>query len=211
MSLFEIEKILNTPIDSNCYVIYKKNSGSCLIIDPGSEDSGRILDFLLNNKLTPGYIILTHEHFDHIWSLNELRNRYNVKVICSANCAARIVDRKKNMSIFYNQIGFDSYPADILIENDTYCLDFNETQIRFIIAEGHSPGGMFILQASNLFSGDTLIPGLKTVVKFPGGSKEKLENTLRKIKYLYSSQIQWIYPGHGDIVPFNNALLDYAI
>ena len=62
----------------------------------------------------PEYIFLTHEHFDHIWGVNLLKEIYNSHLICSLTCSQKIVNKKKNMSIFYNQVGFEIYPVDII-------------------------------------------------------------------------------------------------
>jgi hydroxyacylglutathione hydrolase len=101
-----VERILNKPIDSNSFVIYTKENKSCILIDPGTEDSADLIFFIENNNLQPEFIFLTHEHFDHIWGVNKLKDIYNSRIVCSGDCASKIVDIKKNMSVFYNHILF---------------------------------------------------------------------------------------------------------
>ena len=67
-----IYKIKNSPIISNCYILY--SDSKCIIVDPGSSSNIEILEFLKLNNLSPEYIFLTHEHFDHIWGLNDLKS-----------------------------------------------------------------------------------------------------------------------------------------
>ena len=62
----------NQPIDSNCYVIYEEYHKSCIIIDPGTYGSKEVIKFIDSKNLIAEYVILTHEHFDHIWGVNAL-------------------------------------------------------------------------------------------------------------------------------------------
>ena len=62
-------------LQANCYIIEKNNK--CLIIDPGDE-ADKIIKEISNLK--PVGIIITHYHSDHIGALNEIKNKYNLKV-----------------------------------------------------------------------------------------------------------------------------------
>jgi glyoxylase-like metal-dependent hydrolase (beta-lactamase superfamily II) len=190
--------IKNKPIDSNSYVIYQNGNVGCIVVDPGTEECLDLFQFLESHGLIPEYIILTHEHFDHLWGVNKLKDLFSSKTICSASCAEKIVDRKKNMSVFYNQVGFQSYPADILIENINCNFIWNTIRFEFVITEGHTDGSICIISEDKLFTGDTIIKNHKTVVKFPGGNKEKLQNSLKLIFSKFEGQKIHVYPGHGD-------------
>lgn len=74
-------KIENYPVASNCYVLYDKSQGNtCILVDPGSENCDSLERTLEEHELLPEYIILTHEHFDHIWGCNYLTNKYKCKL-----------------------------------------------------------------------------------------------------------------------------------
>ena len=45
----DIERIINLPINSNCFIIYKSGFSSCIILDPGSKDCSAIINFI-NSK-----------------------------------------------------------------------------------------------------------------------------------------------------------------
>lgn len=196
MSFF-VEKIVNKPIDSNSFIIYTDKNKSCIIVDPGSEKSKNLIEFINEKQLEPEYIFLTHEHFDHIWGVNKLKDIYDVKIISSKECSLNIVNKKKNLSVFYDQVGFDCYPADILIEDIENKLSWNDNCIRFFKTKGHSEGSICFSISNYLFTGDTLIKDEKTVTKLPGGNKEKLIlsnvlllNNFEKINPL-------VYAGHN--------------
>lgn len=197
-----IKKIINKPIDSNCYVLYTNKNRSCLVIDPGTEDCIKLLCFLNKHHLNPEYIILTHEHFDHIWGVNKLKDTFKCKIVCSKNCSEKIIDKKKNLSVFYNQIGFETYRADIIVSNNSN-FKWSDFPMEFLETPGHSNCCVCILIDNILFTGDTIIGGQKTVCKLPGGSKTKLKESLETISNkIYGKRIM-IYSGHGDSFLFS--------
>ena len=61
---------------SNCYILTAESHA--LIIDPNCYQE--IHSYLANHQLVPEYIILTHEHCDHIAALNDMRKNYDLKV-----------------------------------------------------------------------------------------------------------------------------------
>ena len=192
-----VERILNKPIDSNSFVVYTSENKRCIIIDPGTEDSADLITFIQINNLQPEFIFLTHEHFDHIWGVNLLKDLYNAQIVCSLSCAEKIVNRKKNMSVFYNQVGFETFPADIIV-NDECKIKWHNKILQIIETPGHTDGSICISINDNLFTGDTIIKDHKTVIKLPGGSKDKLKFSLSKIFLTFSNQRMNVYPGHGE-------------
>jgi hydroxyacylglutathione hydrolase len=193
-----IERIPNKPIDSNCFVVYSTDDECCIIIDPGTEDCADLIGFIEDLNLKPEYILLTHEHFDHIWGVNRLKCIYKLKLVCSRDCAAMLIDKKKNMSVFYNQVGFETCPADILIEDINNQLEWNCKHLEFIATRGHSEASICILIDNNLFTGDTIIRNNKTVVKLPGGNKNKLKDSLLLLDKKFLGKHLQIHSGHGE-------------
>ncbi len=193
-----IKQLYNNPIKSNCYILYNLDiSRNCIIIDPGARDPTEIFKFIQDNNLNPEYIVLTHEHFDHIWSCNELRAKYNVKIICSKECACSVSDNKKNHSLFYNQKGFVLNNIDLIVEDINFNLKWLDYNLSFFIALGHTASGICFTIDRFLFTGDTLLKGAKTVTKLYTGSKEGLAKTISIIN-TYKNLNFKVYPGHGD-------------
>ena len=196
-----INKIKNSPITSNCYILYIDSK--CIIVDPGSSNNDKLFDFLNLKNLTPEYIFLTHEHFDHIWGLNDLRSRYlNLKVISSLECSNSIICSKKNMSAFYKDINFTCLKSDIIF-NESFEFDWMGANFHFFVTEGHSLGSICILFNNNLITGDTIILNEKTVTKLPNGSESKLKSSLLKISEKITFPIN-ILAGHGEDFSINN-------
>ena len=59
----------------NCYLLEKNNT--CLLIDPG-DDLDKIIKFIGNKNIIG--ILLTHSHFDHVSSVEDLVSIYNYPV-----------------------------------------------------------------------------------------------------------------------------------
>jgi glyoxylase-like metal-dependent hydrolase (beta-lactamase superfamily II) len=169
-----------------------------VIIDPGTADCFDLLDFLKSKNLTPDFIMLTHEHFDHIWGVNTLLQTFGCKLIASTDCSEKIMNKRRNLSLFYDQIGFETPNANIIIKEGNTILTWNNNIIECIESKGHSSGSICILSDNKLFTGDTIIKDYKTVVKLPGGNKSELKVTLEKIFLMFNKKKIIVFPGHEE-------------
>jgi glyoxylase-like metal-dependent hydrolase (beta-lactamase superfamily II) len=198
----QLHTFKNHPIDSNCYLIYEEEDKSCIIIDPGTNGSIEIIEFIDSKKLIVDYVILTHEHFDHIWGVNALVEFADPTIIASQYCANMVKDKKKNLSLFYDQVGFVVTKEIKSIEYLQESITWGKHILKFIHTPGHSESSISVYINQNLFSGDLMIKGLKTITKLPTGNKNKLIHSLELIKNNFSNKNVIIYPGHGDFFFF---------
>ncbi len=190
----KVSRFINNPITSNCYVIYKKGEKSCLLIDPGDNNPEKLMLFLEQKNLSPEYIILTHEHFDHVSGANSLRSTYSCKLIATKECSNSLPNPKKNLSVFHDNIGFSVAHADIIVANEHF--EWGAQSLRFLKTPGHSPGGLCFHLGNNLFTGDTILQNYKTVTKIVGGNKQHLLASLNEIFSTFDGDTM-IFPGHG--------------
>ena len=201
-----IEIIKNKPIDSNCFVIYNNSSSDCIIVDPGTKDCSDLLLFLNQKKIVPEYILLTHEHFDHILGVNKLLELFNCEIVCSEKCMEYIGNKKKNLSVFQDQIGLEISTKNVrIVSNEVLELGNYIIQIKETL--GHSLGSVSFWVNEILFTGDVFIKDTRTVTKLPGGCKKQLKSTLNELYELFSQRDMVVYPGHGEIFRFNE--IDY--
>ena len=105
-------------LETNCYILEKDNK--CLIIDPGDE-----IDKIKRNiKYQVVGILITHNHFDHVGALEELKVEYKTKVYDFYNI------EKSEMSIeeFYFKIiknpGHSIDSISFLFNENLFCGDF---------------------------------------------------------------------------------------
>lgn len=157
-----IERYVNELMTSNCYVVVDEESKTCLVIDPGSVKSEREIAYIKDNCLTPEYIIISHEHTDHNWGVNALREAFpGIKLVCSELCSKNIVMANNAYFLFYYDDPTYSYevePADILIKDQIEQMDWHGHKIIFYFTPGHSFGSMCIKIDNLLFTGDTIMP-----------------------------------------------------
>ena len=165
-----------------------------MVIFAGDVEIGQLHSFLSIQRLKPEYVLLTHEHFDHCWGCNHYSE---LPVVCTSPCSDNIRSSQSNLSFYFDNKGFavksDSMKVDIMDNS----LIWHGNHVRFFPVKGHSPGGMLITAGHFLFSGDTLIKDLKTVVKLKGGSRDELLIDLSLIKSFVGNNYT-VYAGHGD-------------
>ncbi len=66
-----IKRIIVGPVQTNCYLVGDGETKEGVIIDPGAEP-GKIFSAIKENGFAPKFILLTHNHFDHIGALENL-------------------------------------------------------------------------------------------------------------------------------------------
>lgn len=156
------------------------------------------------------YIMLTHEHYDHISGVNYWKNRTGANVICSSICADNIQSAKKNMSHYFQAFcqmqTWAPWSDDIIVEDYSCTADIiydREYDIQWIghsihcnLLPGHSEGGTcIIIDNSYMFSGDSIIWGYEPTLRFPGGSRKQwVHDSLPKLRSLDENIT--VYPGH---------------
>ena len=197
--MLKIERFVNELMTSNCYIVADEASKHCICIDPASEKSLREIEYIESNGLTLDYIILTHEHTDHNWGVNSLREHFpDSKLVCSEPCNKYVKKTNRAYFLFYYDdpdYRYEIAPANILIHEDC-SLDWNGLQIKFIMTPGHSYGSMCIDIDGMLFTGDTIMP-FKPYFNGRDSNEEDWKLSIHKINHFYSKDCQ-IYPGHGD-------------
>ncbi len=197
------------PIDARMYITIENRKA--MIIDPCI--SGDALMYLENEQVEDIFVILTHEHYDHISGVNWLRGQFeNVHILCSQACAEALSSSHKNLSAFSNALYMDkdmdksleeygwefdySCSADETFEGE---MEFDWEGHHFYLKEtpGHSKGSIcIIMDGKYLFSGDSLVTGHPTITRLPGGSKKDFQNiTVPFLKNLNPEML--VYPGHG--------------
>ena len=99
----KVVRIINQPVTSNCFLLYDREvNNDCLVVDPGSEYPDELEQLLRDLNLYPKYILLTHEHFDHIWGCNYLVEKYHSKIICSVLfCVLRLYRMLKEIILCF--------------------------------------------------------------------------------------------------------------
>lgn len=196
----KIERFINSIFTSNSYIIYSDDSHYAFVIDPG--DSNVIIECLEKNKKKLKGILITHSHFDHIYGINDLQQRYpETNVYASYYAIDGMMSEKLNGSL-YMEIPFVIIRKDIIIikEGDIIPL-FNTDRINVFETPGHDRDCLSFQINDNLFTGDALIPGIKVHTKSKYSNKIQAEESKEKIFKIFIDETM-IWPGHA-----NNTLL----
>ena len=170
---------------ANCYVVADEKTLACAVIDPGDE-SGAVLDYLEENRLSCRLILLTHGHADHVSAAAALAEETGAQV-CMSRRDARVP--------LGTGAGF------VPPENTRFCTDGEQLcagGLAFTVMEtpGHTPGGLTFRCEDALFTGDTLFSGSCGRTDLPGGSMPALLASLARLAALEGDFE--IYPGHMD-------------
>ncbi len=196
----QVHRLINHPVDSNCFVLEGDIDNRCIVIDPGTEDCKELFVFLKERKLTVQYIFLTHEHIDHIIGCKALKEHYpEAQLVCSDLCAAHLNDTRYNLSRFAEQFTpRDSFPDADMVYSDELVIKWQGIKAHFFKAMGHSPGSSHALIDNCLFVGDTYIYHYKTTTTLPGSSKQELVKTFESLMNDFNDENIIIYPAHFD-------------
>ncbi len=75
--------VLGVPMgrfQTNCYVIGDRGAGTCVVVDPGETADQHVPSIVDQLGCTVEAILLTHAHVDHVWSVPQLAERWDVGV-----------------------------------------------------------------------------------------------------------------------------------
>lgn len=155
-------------LDTNCYII--TNNNHALIIDPGDE-ADKIISFIEDKKLIVDEIIITHNHFDHIGALNEVKEKFNVPVKDKNNLEEK---EYKTTNFTYKVIYTPGHT------NDSITLYFEEENIMFV--------------------GDFIFENGIGRTDLPTGNMKEMINSLYKMKKYYKDIIVFPGHGNNTIL-----------
>ncbi|MBN1183757.1 MAG: MBL fold metallo-hydrolase [Bacteroidales bacterium] len=202
---------------TSCYLIIGKE---IVMVDAGMPNKLQLFKKVLSkNKIDPArikLIVLTHSHFDHCGSANDIRDLTGAKIAihksekeCVEHDKALIpkgVNFKGKITqplIFTFKISFPKFTPDILLDNEPYPLSEYGIDGQILHTPGHTTGSLSVI----LNSGEAFV-GCMAHNGFPFRWKPGLPIYAQDInaikenwKTLIDKGISFIYPGHGKAFP----------
>ena len=115
----KIERLEMGPFGTNAYIVTCQKTRNSMLID-APADASTIMDRLKGTN--PKYILLTHNHMDHIGALAQLRNELKVPLGAHALDARNLTP-----------------PPEILL-GDGNTVPLRNLKFEVIHTPGHSPG-----------------------------------------------------------------------
>lgn len=174
----KIKKFTGGILESNGYVIYQEDGGSCYVIDPG-HGSGVFVDFIRKHGLILKGVLLTHHHPDHVGAVKGV----------VAEIPTETLIHEEDRDRFRG-------PSSPLKNGDV--LDLDGEEILVINTPGHTRGGIcFVSESSNVaFTGDTIFADEVGRSDLEDSDRGELARSIGNIIDKWPND-RVVYPGHG--------------
>lgn len=184
----QINRLELGPFGTNSYILICQKTNESVVVDAPGE-AGMVVERLKETQ--PKYILMTHDHFDHIGGLVELRSALEVPV------AAHLADA--------NDLPLE---PDLLL-NDGDEILIGAIKLRVLHTPGHTPGGLCFLTDKYLIAGDTLFPGGPGKTQSPADFRRIIESITQKLFEL--PEDTQVFPGHGEATTIKEAKQQYEV
>jgi hydroxyacylglutathione hydrolase len=183
------------PLRCNCSIIGDEESREAIVVDPG-DDIDDVLAVIARHKLKVKQIVITHGHIDHIGGAMKL------KAATGAPIAMNEADQQQIelLPMQATWIGV-SPPGKVAIDQhakDQDTFRIGKLTANVLFTPGHTEGSscLYFPAEKTLIAGDTLFAGSIGRTDLPGGSMEKIIDSLHgKLMALPDEVV--VVPGHG--------------
>ena len=184
-------------LDTNCYLVFCKQTRECAVVDPGAEPD-KIFRLISEKNLKPLVIINTHGHIDHIGANKDIKEKFNIPIFIHSGDKQMLngaIQTAMQIELRVFLEAKNSPSPDKFLE-DGEKIRVGKASLQVIHTPGHSPGSISLLGNGFLICGDILFCGGIGRTDLPGGSMEELKVSVKnKILILPDDTI--ILPGHG--------------
>ncbi|MBA3016335.1 MAG: MBL fold metallo-hydrolase [Proteobacteria bacterium] len=176
-----------------CYLLGCEETRMAAVIDPGGNPE-KILAAAKASNLTITKIINTHGHPDHDCANGPLKEATGAKIIIHSKDAEFFA--RPEITEYFSILGLPASPPADQTVNDGDIITVGNLTLTVIHTPGHTPGGICIYAAPNLFTGDTLFVDGVGRTDFPGGDTSTMMRSIRQ-KLLVLPGDTKVWPGHG--------------
>lgn len=183
----QVQRIVNDILGTNTYLI--SDSHFVFAIDPGSNANEIIRDLKSLNRPVDA-ILITHGHFDHIFSCYLVQKEFG----CDVFMSKKDENGLKRTEFFSFISGFGRFKLPERINPlETAETIFGDLNIHAY--PGHTPGSHAIEINSCFFSGDIYLRNLPADTKIPFSNSAEEKASAEKFKI--NTVGKEIFPGHG--------------
>ncbi|MBP2478176.1 glyoxylase-like metal-dependent hydrolase (beta-lactamase superfamily II) [Crossiella equi] len=193
------------PLAANCYLLAPDEGQACVIVDPGQDAEDLIEAALRQYKLTPVAVLLTHGHFDHVFSVTPVCDGNDIPAWIHPADRGLLSDPARGFgpdsaAFFGGRLELRE-PREVRELADG--ADLEIAGLRFTVdhTPGHTGGSVCFRTGTEeggrlLLSGDTLFAGSIGRTDLPGGDSTAIMDSLRA-KVLPLPDDTVVLPGHG--------------
>jgi hydroxyacylglutathione hydrolase len=185
------------PLRCNCSVIGDGTTREAIVIDPG-DDIEDVLAIVRKHNLQVKQIVITHAHIDHIGGAMKLRAATSSPILLNENDQAQL----KILDIQAGWIGV-APPGEVKIDQSVTTGDkvkAGSHEASILHTPGHTEGSicLYFPAEKKLIAGDTLFAGSIGRTDLPGGSMQKIMESLHGALLSLPDETV-VVPGHGPV------------
>ena len=190
----EIKKLVLGRIDNNTYIVSKGKD--CFVIDPSMEYN-QIIGYIKENGLNVVAILITHAHYDHVFSLYELVQDTGAPVYMHG-------DDLNAYGMAVRRINSEPVEIENFIK-DGDVLEILGEKIEVMHFPGHAKGLVAFMMDDTMFCGDFLFKGTTGRTDLPGSNTAQMKESLIKFSKLTRGNFK-ILSGHGEDTTFDEEM-----
>lgn len=189
--MLQLDNIVNSIFDSITWLLSETESNRVWLVDCGDFDP--IMEKIETREVAG--VLLTHAHFDHIYGLPKLIERYPSCVIYTNEIGRETLsDSRLNMSFYHETpLTVEGPQVHICAEGDKISI-FSDLATTVYETPGHHPSCLTFMIGGFLFTGDAYIHDIKVVTNLPRGDKKLAQESI--VRILKMADGKTICPGH---------------
>lgn len=183
------------PLQCNCSIIGDETTREAMVIDPG-DDIEDVLAILRKHDVRVKQIVITHAHIDHVGGAMKLRAATGAPILLNENDFALL----QMLDVQATWLGMAAPGAveidQTLTNGDTVKAGSHAANV--LHTPGHSEGSicLYFPDEKKLIAGDTLFAGSIGRTDLPGGSMQKIMQSLHGTVLALPDETV-VVPGHG--------------
>ncbi|MEQ1727558.1 MAG: MBL fold metallo-hydrolase [Vicinamibacterales bacterium] len=188
-----IRRVVTGRWKENTFLVRAAEGVDGVIVDPGCDASA--IDAAIDAmEMRVRAVLLTHAHYDHVWSTSHIQSRTAADVYLHEGDTALL----RRVNAFTLVLGLEHIP----VPAPTHLLRGGEEfgwpglSISVMHLPGHTRGSVSYRVADDFFVGDTVLPGSVGRTDLPGSDPEALVTSVRRLVDALDDR-SVIHPGHG--------------
>ena len=197
--MFRIIHLAVNPFEENVLILVDEDTKDAIVIDPGMlypEELQKFDEIIREEGLHLTQIVNTHQHLDHIFGANAVKDKYGIPLAASPSDDTFGQSVATHAARFGIKAGAKPVVRDIaLADGDTSAV--GKSTLRVLAVPGHTPGGLafYCPEQKFIITGDSLFRGSIGRTDL-GGDQATLVSSIRS-KLLTLPDDTTVIPGHG--------------